>query len=280
MTPLISVIIPTFNRKTFTEKAVRSVLGQTGPDFEILLIDDGSSDGTSKLKAVDPRLRYFFQENRGVAPARNLGLRHARGEWIAFLDSDDYWLPRKLETQLRFHSENPRFRVSQTQEIWIRNGKRVNPKNRHRKPAGALFESSLPLCIISPSCVMLHRDVLEKTGGFDERFTVCEDYELWLRVTLDFEIGLVDKALTVKTGGHADQLSKRYWGMDRFRILAIEKTLLSSSLGAEQKNACLRELRKKCRIYGNGCLKRNRGEEARKFLDLASKYEGQIENPA
>jgi len=279
MQPDVSVIIPTHNRKDFTEKAVQSVLAQTYRNFEIILVDDGSNDGTFEFKTRDSKLRYLFQENRGVSSARNLGIENARGEWIAFLDSDDYWLPRKLEAQLRFHAENPRFRISQTQEIWIRGGKRVNARNKHKKPEGPLFEASLPLCIISPSCVMLHRNVFKKTGVFDEQFTVCEDYELWLRVTLYFEVGLLDKALTVKTGGHADQLSKRYWGMDRFRIRAIEKTLTHDRLTSSQKDACLRELGEKCRIYGNGCLKRNRSEEARTFLDLALKYGGQISQP-
>lgn len=218
-------------------------------------------------------MRYLYQDNRGPAAARNAGLRQATGEWLAFLDSDDYWLPEKLAAQMDYHLETGH-EVSQTEEIWIRKGVRVNPMRKHRKPSGWIFEPSLALCLISPSSVMMSRRVLERIGMFDESFPVCEDYELWLRLTLSFPVGLVAKPLVVKEGGHPDQLSKRFWGMDRFRIQAIEKILSGESLPESRRACAVEELEWKCRIYANGCLKRNRTHEARVYLDRAKRYAG------
>ncbi len=273
MGPTVSVIIPTYNRRIYLPEAVDSVLKQTYPPTEIFVVDDGSTDGTEELfKKSSSNLRYLYQANQGVASARNLGISQAQGEWLAFLDSDDYWLPRKLEHQMEFHRKNSHYRISQTEETWIRNGTRVNPMKKHSKPSGWIFEPSLSLCLISPSSVLISREIFKQIGRFDESFPVCEDYEWWLRATPFFPIGLIRKALIVKRGGHADQLSKRYWGMDRFRIKAMEKTLRDLPLSREQRDACLKELEKKCRIYAQGCSKRNRRDEAKLFLDLLQKY--------
>lgn len=271
--PQVSVIIPTFNRKSWLEKAVDSVLCQTFTDFELIVVDDGSTDDTRSLfKTAQTRVSYLYQQNQGVASARNAGIRAAQSQWIAFLDSDDAWLPEKLEKQMDFHRENSRFKISQTQEIWIRNGRRVNPMNKHKKLSGWIFEPSLPLCLISPSSVILAREVFERAGLFDESFTVCEDYEFWLRCTVLYEVGLVSEALAVKHGGHPDQLSRRFWGMDKFRILAMEKMLDSGLLTAGQRAACVRELALKCRIYAQGCQKRGRKNEALEFLEKPKRF--------
>ena len=271
--PAVSVIIPTFDRQSWLEKAVDSVLRQTYKDFELIVVDDGSMDNTRSLfKSNLPQVTYLYQKNQGVAAARNAGIRAAQGEWLAFLDSDDAWLPGKLERQMAYHRENPRLKISQTEEIWIRNGRRVNPMNKHKKLSGWIFEPSLPLCLISPSSVILAREVFERTGLFDESFTVCEDYEFWLRCTILYEIGLVNEALVVKHGGHPDQLSRRFWGMDKFRILAMEKMLSSGLLTTAQKEACARELAQKCRIYAQGCQKRGRKNEALEFLEKPKRF--------
>lgn len=271
--PQVSVIIPTFNRKDWLTKAVDSVLSQTFTDFELIVVDDGSTDDTRSLfKTAETRVSYLYQQNQGVAAARNAGVRAAQGEWLAFLDSDDAWLPSKLEKQMAFHQHNPRFKISQTEEIWIRNGRKVNPMNKHKKLSGWIFESSLPLCLISPSSVILAREIFERTGHFDESFTVCEDYEFWLRCTVCYEVGLISEALAVKYGGHPDQLSRQYWGMDKFRILAMEKMLNGGLLTSAQREACLRELAQKCRIYAQGCQKRGRKDEALEFLEKPKRF--------
>ena len=267
--PLISIIIPTYNRWTFLLQAVESVFKQTFSDYELIVIDDGSTDGTGEgLKPYENRLQYIYQENRGVSAARNTGLQAARGDWIAFLDSDDYWLPAKLETQVRFFAENPQALICQTEEIWIRHGRRVNPHKKHRKFSGDIFSPSLIRCIVSPSAVMIRREFLSQIGPFDESLPACEDYDLWLRISCRFPVFLIEEPLVVKQGGHPDQLSRRIPFLDRFRIQALVKVLGSDLLSSDRQETALQELKKKCRIYGQGCMKRGKKEEGAFYLGL------------
>jgi glycosyltransferase involved in cell wall biosynthesis len=271
---LVSVIIPTFDRAQGVIRAIDSVLGQTCKDHEVIVVDDGSSDGTqASLSPYGGRITLLTHTaNRGVAAARNTGIRGSGAPFVAFLDSDDFWLPGKLEAQLAFFREVPSARACQTQELWVRNGRRVNPGRRHQKPSGDIFEPSLKLCVVSPSAVVLRRSLLDEIGPFDEDLPACEDYDLWLRISCTYPIHLIDKALVVKEGGHADQLSRRFHGMDRFRIRAIEKLLQGGRLSAAQRQAALKELQSKCRIYGQGCIKRGREEEGRHYLALPEQF--------
>ncbi|MBI2350389.1 MAG: glycosyltransferase, partial [Deltaproteobacteria bacterium] len=252
MQPLVSVIIPTHNRWPVLCDAIQSVLGQSYKGFELIVVDDGSQDGTADhLRRYGPRLRFFSQHRRGVAAARNLGVRCARGRYLAFLDSDDLWQPKKLEVQLAFMEARPEAQICQTEEIWIRYGRRVNPKRRHRKPSGDIFRASLDLCLVSPSAVMMTRELFERVGGFDETFIVCEDYDLWLRVSVDTPVYLIPDPLVLKRGGHKDQLSRSTWGLDRFRVMAIKK-LLKSELSYEKREWVMEVLRKKTAILAHG----------------------------
>ncbi len=268
---LVSVIIPTYNRAAWVAEAVASVLAQTWRDFELLVVDDGSSDAT--LEALAPWREQLIclrtRENRGVAAARNLGARAASGRWLAFLDSDDLWRPRKLEHQLAYLAAHPELRICQTDEIWVRRGRRVNPPASHRKPEGRIFLPSLHRCVVSPSAVMLCRRLFWEAGGFDESLPACEDYDLWLRLAWRHDIGLVPDPLVVKRGGHEDQLS-RGWGLDRFRIRALLKLLEEPELPPAYREAVSRTLAEKCRIYAQGCLKRGKLNEAAAYLELAA----------
>lgn len=256
----VSVIIPTYNRAQLVSRAVGSVLQQTFADHEIIVVDDGSRDHTPRaLRPFGNGIRYLAHEaNRGVSAARNTGIRASTGELIAFLDSDDYWFARKLETQTAYLSEHPQVGACQTEEIWIRCGRRVNPALRHRKPSGDIFRPSLERCLVSPSAVMLRRSVFEEVGLFDEDLPACEDYDLWLRVACRHAVDLLPRPLVVKEGGRQDQLSARYAGMDRFRIRALCKLLGRETLNPAQREAALRVLAAKCRIYALGCSKRGR----------------------
>ena len=271
--PLVSVILPTHNRAWTLKAAMDSVLAQENCPFELIVVDDGSTDGTpALLRSYGDRLTVLRQENRGVSAARNTGIAHAAGELIAFLDSDDRWLPGKLSRQATFFAHRPDALICQTQEFWIRNGVRVNPGLRHRKPAGWIFEPSLRLCLVSPSAVMMQRSLFETVGRFDETLPACEDYDLWLRVSLRFPVFLVDEPLVLKYGGHPDQLS-RTPGLDRFRIAAIRKCLEGEPLTPDQRQAALAVLTEKCRIYAEGCRKRGRSEEAAFYLALPHRFE-------
>jgi len=265
--PEVSVIIPTFNRANLLAQAIDSVLSQSYTDFELIVVDDGSTDATQALLSqYRGRIRYLFQENRGVSAARNLGIKAARGLYICLLDSDDLWLRDKLKEQMRLMKGDPKIRVSYTDEVWIRGGKRVNQGKRHRKYSGWILRKLLPLCLISPSSVMIERGVFEEVGLLDESFPVCEDYDLWLRIGSRMSMYLIEKPLIVKRGGRADQLSQIYWGQDRFRIKALVKLLSQDGVG--EKEEILSVLEDKCHIYGQGCLKRGRIEEGQYYLNL------------
>ncbi len=257
--PLFSVIIPSYNRYNSLIKAIDSVLSQTFNDFELIVIDDGSSDETSNIIDEYPKqLKYIKQPNLGVSKARNTGILNSNSQYTAFLDSDDVWLPEKLEEQYNYIKGNPETRVNQTDEIWIRNGKRVNPKKKHGKIYGDIFIESLDLCLISPSAVVLENSVFEKYGVFDENMPVCEDYDLWLRVTSEEPVGLVNKKLMKRYGGHDSQLSRRYPVMDIYRIYSILKLITDKKdkLKSEYREKAIDVVRKKSDIIIQGAKKR------------------------
>ena len=268
-TAFVSVIVPAYNRSRMLKEAADSVLNQDYPQFELIVVDDGSTDDTPELLAAyGEKITIIREPNRGVSAARNRGIAAAKGELIAFLDSDDLWLPGKLAKQAAFFHARPEALICQTEEIWIRRGKRVNPKNRHRKLSGMIFEPSLHLCLVSPSAVMMRRSLFEKVGLFDETLPACEDYDLWLRVSCRYPVFLIDTPLIVKRGGHADQLSAAP-GLDRYRIASIQKLLDGNQLTANQRAAATAVLREKCAIYAAGCVKRGKTEEAEYYRELA-----------
>lgn len=266
---VISVIIPTYNRAAFVREAVASVLGQSSLPGEVIVVDDGSTDETRQsLAAFSRQIHYVRAPHAGVSAARNAGIKLARGEWLAFLDSDDLWLPGKLEAQERFMLDHPGIQVFQTDEIWIRNGRRINPKRYHCKPEGHCFERLLERCLVSPSAVLIHHTVFDAVGPFDEHLPACEDYDLWLRVGCRYPIGLLNVPLVIKRGGHPDQLSTTVQALDLYRIASIARLLRSGALNPTQRAAALQMLARKCFIYGEGCRKRGNVEEARAVLDL------------
>jgi GT2 family glycosyltransferase len=272
VTPTVSVIIPTYNRWPMVGEAVHSVLAQSYSAFELIVVDDGSSDGTvEKLAGFDVRLRIFRQANRGVSAARNFAVKQARGRYLAFLDSDDLWQPRKLAIQTQFMDCNPTVEICQTEEIWIRHGIRVNPKYKHRKPSGEIFLPSLELCLVSPSAVMMTRDLFEKIGGFDESLPVCEDYDLWLRIGLDHPVPLIAEPLVIKRGGHADQLSRSLWGMDRYRVLTLQK-LLRAGISGSRCGAVLAVLARKVAVLAAGARKRGKQSEVREYEAVLGEF--------
>ena len=272
MSPKISVIIPTYNRASMVVEAVESVLAQEMAEFDLIVVDDGSTDETEdKLRTYNSRLRYYRQENSGVSAARNRGIELSRAPLVSFLDSDDLWLPAKLQIQHRFMLNHPEVSICQTEEIWWRNGRQVNPKKHHRKPSGDIFQRSLDLCLVSPSAVMIRRELFEQVGFFDLDLPVAEDYDFWLRVAVNYRVPLLRDPLVIKRGGHSDQLSSRS-GIDRYRIKALEKLLGSGLLSPQKYQWTWNALQHKCQIYGQGCLKRGRVAEGNRYLTLPDMY--------
>ena len=269
----ISVIITTFNRRDYIDRAVRSVMEQSYPADEIVFVDDGSTDGTDEVVQQQfPRIRYIRQDNCGISSARNLGIEQSSGNWIAFLDVDDEWLPQKLERQVSALETNRVYRICYTNEIWIRRGRRVNPKKIHQKFGGDIFEKCLPRCIISPSSVIIHRELFHRFGHFDTNLPACEDYDLWLRICTFLPVLYLDEPLILKYGGHEDQLSRKFWGMDRFRIKALEKIVADNRVDKAKRAAAVRMLLEKIDVYLTGARKRKKKEDVAVYEEKKSRY--------
>lgn len=271
--PEVSIIIPAYNRAEFLQKAIQSILDQTYTDYELIIIDDGSTDETQQvLEPFGGKTRIFFQKNQGVSAARNFGIRQADGLYISFLDSDDQWTRKKLQLQMELLERNPDVKVCYTDEIWIRNGVRVNRKKRHQKYSGWFLDKMLPLCLISPSSVLIHREIFDAVGIFDETLEVCEDYDLWLRINVRYPITFIPQPLIIKFGGHEDQLSRKHWGIDRFRVISLEKLLRNPYLKAEYRPLVIQAIQQKCDILANGCFKRGKIELGKMFEAVSAKY--------
>ena len=271
--PTVSVIIPTYNRADFLKEAIESVLAQTFCDFELIVVDDGSTDRTRDLlDGYGARLRPIFQANHGVSSARNAGIRAAQGRYIALLDSDDLWLPKKLETQIAVMEAQPDIPLCHTEEIWIRRGVRVNQMKKHQKHGGYIFPHCLPFCVISPSSALMRRTLFDEVGDFDEALPACEDYDLWLRITKTHPVHFIETPLIIKRGGHEDQLSRTHWGLDRFRIQSLDKLLQAGGLTDEQFEQARQEFERKCDIFAQGCAKRDKPADAAAYRQLAEKY--------
>ncbi len=255
----ISVVIPTLNRINTLQRALDSVINQTYKPAEIIVVDNGSSDGTLKfLREQYPKITILTENKIGVSSARNKGIKKSINQWIALLDSDDAWHPRKLEIQTSMlDSALKEYNLIHTDEVWFRNNKHINQMKKHKKQGGYIFERCLSLCCISPSSVMFKKNILDKVGLFDESLPVCEDYDMWLKICSSEEVLFAQDKLTYKYGGHKDQLSKSYWGMDRFRIKSIENIIKNFDLTYKQKKQAKKELIKKLKIIINGAFKRN-----------------------
>lgn len=254
MKPFFSVVIPTYNRQETILRSVNSVINQKYSNFELIVVDDGSTDNTKEL-LQDLNLIYIYKDNAGVSSARNLGIRSAKADWVCFLDSDDEWLPNKLEI---FHNKinaNPSFKFFHSNEIWIRNNVRVNAPKKFDKSNLNLFERSLDTCIISPSTSCINVDLIKTYDGFDESLVCCEDYDLWLKILLDQEVFFIEDYLTKKYGGHNDQLSTSFVAMDYFKIKSLNNILINSKPDIEHKQLMINTFLRKSKRLLSGYIK-------------------------
>ncbi|MBN2246116.1 MAG: glycosyltransferase family 2 protein [Candidatus Aminicenantes bacterium] len=278
----ISIVIPTYNRAGFLKEAIESVLKQDyfhdkDPSWEFYVIDDGSQDETRRVvESFGEKVNYYYQENRGISRARNQGIELSQGEYIAFLDSDDLWKKEKLRLQIEFMEAHPDAQICCTQETWIRKGVFVNQKKKHKKFSGEIFDKVLPLCILSLSSALFRKSLFVEIGVFDENLPACEDYDLSIRIAHKYPIFFLPQSLIIKRGGHLDQLSRKYWGMDRFRVTALQKAREELELTPPQKELVEKELVKKCRVLVNGFLKRGKIKESKPYIELISRYGKEI----
>jgi len=269
----ITVIIPTYNRASVLPRAIDSVLAQSHPASDIIIVDDGSTDNTREwLETRYPQVNLIKQNNKGVSAARNSGIKASKNEWLCLLDSDDSWQTNKLQQQIQALTENPQYLICHTNETWHRNGKILNQGKKHKKRGGHIFQHCLPLCTISPSSVIINKQIFDDVGLFDETLPACEDYDMWLRICCKYPVLFLDEALTHKYGGHEDQLSRLHWGMDRFRILALNKSIASNSLNEFDKQAAVDMLLDKITIFLKGAEKHGRNEYCEQFETLFKQY--------
>ena len=265
----VSVVIPVFSREHTIKRAIDSVLAQSYPADEVIVVDDDSTDGTmNMLRNYGRKIKVLLlSENAGPSKARNEGVRYAKNEWIAFIDSDDEWETDKLKKQVRYLKEYPFYEIMQSEEKWIRNNVRVNQCKHHEKRAGWIFDQSLERCMISPSAVLVKRSLLERYGKFDEDLPVCEDYDLWLKITRNHPVGLDENMSVIKYGGHDDQLSRKFPAMDRFRVRSLYR-LFRDEQRHEFRRKIIIVLEKKLQILIKGYEKRDKMNEAREFKDM------------
>ncbi len=273
MLPLVSIIIPTYNRAHCLARCLESVMQQTYPALECIVIDDGSDDNTNTLVSSQfPAVTLVRQKHAGVSAARNHGIRRASGSWLALLDSDDCWQPSKISQQINC-LKNSGYKICHTNEIWIRDGKRINTKYRHLKQDRDLFAASLNMCVISPSSVFVHRSLFNQIGLFDEALPACEDYDFWLRVTDRLPVLYIDEPLTIKFGGHSDQLSKKYWGIDRFRVESLKKLIDSHYFESlNHLELAKKMLVQKAGVLLHGAKKRSRTDATRYYEYIVNRY--------
>lgn len=190
VTPLVSIIMPTYNREKYLPFAIDSVITQTFNNFEMIIVDDGSSDNTKQLIEQyknDKRIRYFYQENQGQSVARNVGLKQANGKYICFLDSDDLFMPEKLAKQVAFLENNPEIAITHSDEELIDENGHVFSTYNMERYSGILYEKLLIDNCISITTAMVRRECFEELGMFDETVKVADDYELWLRFSTKYK---------------------------------------------------------------------------------------------
>ncbi len=265
----ISAVIPTYNRSEKLIRAISSVLNQTQTVDEIIVVDDGS-DLRPKLSLELNRKIVLIQKekNQGVSAARNTGIKAAKNNWLCFLDSDDEWKTNKIKEQVVDIKNNPDIKIFYTDEEWIKNGVHVIKKHHQLKKSGWIFKPCLKSCFVGASTLLAHKSVFEDVGLFDESLTVCEDYDLWIRLSHKYEFFLNPNELIKKHAGHDDQLSTKYFAMDYYRLLSLIKISKNSTLNTEDYDTVSELILKKTALLLKGAIKHNNSELIEKINAL------------
>lgn len=234
--PKVSIITPLYNNKKYIEKAIRSITSQTYKEFEIIIIDDGSTDGSGELvkDKFGDKVRYIYQDNKGAAAAVNKGISLSRGDYIAFCDSDDWWLPEKLEKQVNFLEANQKFGLVYSdallangdiliQQTWLHSRNAIPCFGGKKECLASLFSKNF---IPAPLAVLIRKSVIEQIGLFNEKFPSAYDYEYWFRILEGgIQIAFLDEPLAVWRI-HAGQNSKKIRKMKLAQIKILREFLI------------------------------------------------------
>ncbi|MBD3422271.1 MAG: glycosyltransferase [Chitinivibrionales bacterium] len=240
--PLLSIVIPVYNGEAYIADCLASVCQQTVTDYEVIIVDDGSTDNSLDIiKKAALKKRIYRQRNKDVSAARNRGISHAMGEYIALLDHDDVWVPNKLERQIEaLHTDRSVDLVFTDIVKFFPSGKESyggtkTEVARAITPANA-FEMLLQKNVLMPSAVMFKKSSFYAAGGFDERFKTCGDYELWLRMaSYGMHFHFIDAPLT-RYRYHGENNCRRTARMHRDRVKAVRKTFMLPHLDESQRS--------------------------------------------
>ena len=262
---MVSVVIPTFNRRDYITIALDSVLAQNYKDYEIVVIDDGSRDDTKEvLRPYQDAISYFYQENRGISGARNRGIRESRGDYIALLDSDDYWLPEKLKRQVDRIRKEPECGMVATRCSSIAPDGTFRKKNRPGK-SGWILNDIFKANFIRTSSALITRKCFDTVGLFDESLPEGEEYDLWLRIAKQYPIAFINEPLTVYTdnphGVSTDSLAGRL-----IRLKVLEKEYLKESIPPQLYK---KRMSRNYHYVGRHYLKRGKKSEGMQYLRQA-----------
>lgn len=261
--PTVSVIIPTYNRANLVGKAIKSVLSQTYQDFEIIVIDDGSTDNTEEVirSFKDKKVKYIkkYKKNKGISVARNIGIKMARGKYIALLDSDDEWLPEKLDKQSKvLQSESPEVGVVCSWSYNIDEKGNYISKRCLPKKGGYIYEDLLSTNPISVPTVLIRKECFNRVGLFDDLLNAQEDWDMWIRIAKYYRFALI-KVPLVKYRLHSNQISKNLG----VKIITANRILVKHA----------NELKKRPRVHskhyfyiGNRLCHMGKTKEGRKYL--------------
>lgn len=290
----VSVVVPTYNRKESVAEALRSVLAQTFRDFEIVVADDGSTDGTpvnlfqtlgaqpeaiEALTRMNPTsikpfshafsndslaIQYHYGINRGLSTARNRGIRAARSDFIAFIEAEDLWEPDHLKTQVDFLEMHPGSKVCRVSERNVKDGKPRVSRNSSTA-SGWIFEATLEASPMCTSAVLIHRSCFTACGAFDENLPACDEYDLWLRLASRYPVHYLEGPTVTRRSGRPDG-SSRAWGWDRFRVYALEKAFQSGHLSPTQRFLVAEQIVHKCERLVEG-FRRQKSEERSNFYE-------------
>jgi glycosyltransferase involved in cell wall biosynthesis len=269
MSGKVSVVIPTFNREKFITKALDSVMDQTYQDYEVVVMDDGSKDNTREIvENYGKKVSYFYQENRGIASARNEAIKRSSGDYIAFLDSDDYWVREKLETQIDLFDKHPEYGMVASCCSSIRLDGSFREKNRPGK-SGWVLRDLFNKNFIRTSSALIKKECLSRVGLFDEDFRECEEYDLWLRIAAMYPIGFINDSLAVYVD-NAEGISTDSLAGRLFRLKVLEKEYLAKKIPPKMYN---KRISNTCHYIGRHYITRGDTENGRIYLKKAQELD-------